>query len=131
MHESEESKIVIFVSGLRRKIWNILKLYKYTFLEKLIHLAIKVESQLLMKTSFKHTHNDGFYNSSWKDKNKFPKHDNPSNSSKESNPQPSKDNLVDQEWSSSLKDSNCALKNPNPLCLMQGCVVAVFWEGSG
>jgi len=31
---------------------------------------------------------------------------------------------VDQEWSSSLK-------NPNPLCLMQGCVAVVFWEGFG
>ena len=31
---------------------------------------------------------------------------------------------VDQEWSS-------ALKNPNPMCLMQGCVAVVFWEGSG
>ena len=39
--------------------------------------------------------------------------------------------IVDQEWSSALKNSNCALKNPNPMCLMQDCVVAVFWEGSG
>jgi len=70
MHESEESKIARFVSGLRREIQNVVELYEYTSLEKLVHLAIKVESQLLKKTSFKHTHNDGFYSSSWKDKKK-------------------------------------------------------------
>jgi len=63
MHEREESKIVIFVSGLRREIRNVVELYEYTSLEKLIHPAIKVESQLLKKTSFKHTRNDDFYNS--------------------------------------------------------------------
>jgi len=42
----------------------------YSSLEKMVHLAIKVESQILKKTSFKTTHNDGFYHSSWKDKNK-------------------------------------------------------------
>jgi len=35
-----------------------------------VHLAIKVESQLLKKTTLKNTHNDGFYKSSWKDTNK-------------------------------------------------------------
>jgi len=30
-----------------------------------------VESQLLKKFFFKNTHNDGFYKSSWKDKNKI------------------------------------------------------------
>ena len=67
----------------------------------MVHLAIKVESQLLRKTSFKHTHN--FYNSSWKDKNKFPKHDNPSNSSKESNPQTSKDSHSPSRTKSPIK----------------------------
>ena len=47
-------------------------------MEKLVHLAIKVESQLFKKTSFKHIYNDGFYDSSWKGKNKFSKQDNPS-----------------------------------------------------
>jgi len=92
MHESEESKIARFVSGLKREIQNVEELYEYTSLEKLVHLAIKVESQLLRKISFKHTHNDNFYNSSWKDKKKFHNQDIPSNSSKESTPQTSKDN---------------------------------------
>jgi len=70
MHENEESKIARFVSGLRREIQNVVELYEYSSLEKLVHLAIKVESQILKKTSFKTTHNDGFYHSSWKDKNK-------------------------------------------------------------
>jgi len=71
MHKSEESKIARFVSRLRREIQNVVQLYEYTSLEKLIHLAIKVESQILKKKSFKNTHNNGFYKSSWKDKNKF------------------------------------------------------------
>jgi len=37
----------------------------------------------LKKNSFKNTHNDGFYKSSWKDKNKFQHQDSPSNFSKE------------------------------------------------
>ena len=90
IRENEESKIARFLSGLRREIQNVVELYEYTSLEKLVHLAIKVEPQFLKKRSFKHTHNDGFYNSSWKGKNKFSKQDNPSNSSKESTPQTSK-----------------------------------------
>jgi len=70
MHENEESKIVRFVSGLRREIQDVVELYEYSSLEKLVHLAIKVESQILKKTFFKTTYNDGFYHSSWKDKNK-------------------------------------------------------------
>ena len=87
IHENEESKITRFVSGLKREIQNVVELYEYTSLEKLVHLAIKVESQLLKKTSFKNTHNDGFYKSTWKGKNQFSKQDNPSNCSKESTPQ--------------------------------------------
>ena len=70
MHDSEESKITRFVSGLKREIQDIVELYEYSSLEKLVSLAIKVESQLLQQTNFKYTHNDGFYKSSWKDKNK-------------------------------------------------------------
>ena len=47
----------------------MVELYEYSSLEKLVHLAIKVESQFLKKTHFKTTHNDGFYTSTWKDKN--------------------------------------------------------------
>jgi len=71
MHDSEESKIARFVSGLRKEIQDIIELYKYSSLEKLVHLTIKVESQLLKKTSFKNTHDDDFYKSSWNDKTKF------------------------------------------------------------
>jgi len=41
-----------------------------------------VESQILKKTTFKNTHNDGFYKSSWKDKNKTSTKTFPSNFSK-------------------------------------------------
>ena len=68
MHESEESKMAIFVSGLRRDIQDVVELYEYSSLEKLVHLAIKVESQISKKTSFQKSHNDGFYHSSWKNK---------------------------------------------------------------
>jgi len=83
MHDSEKSKIIRFVSGLRREIQDIVELYEYSSLEKLVHLAIKVESQILKKTTFKNTHNDGFYKSLWKDKNKNSTKDFPSNFSKE------------------------------------------------
>ena len=71
MYETKESKIARFVSGLRREIQIVVELYEYMSLEKLVHLAIKVESQLFKKTFFKHTHNDDFYDSSWNGKNKF------------------------------------------------------------
>jgi len=86
MHENEESKIYRFVSGLQREIEDVVELYEYTSLEKLVHLAIKVESQVLKKNSFKNTHNDGFYKTSWKDQHKFQKQDSPSNFSKETTP---------------------------------------------
>jgi len=71
------------VSGLRREIQDIIELYEYSSLEKLVHQAIKVESQLLKKINFKNTHNDGFYKSSCKDKNKISIKTFPSNFSKE------------------------------------------------
>ena len=60
-----------FVSGLRREIQDVVELYEYSSLEKLVHLAIKVESQLSKKTSSKNSHNDGYYQSYWKSKNFF------------------------------------------------------------
>ena len=45
-----------------------------------------MELQLLKKTNFKNTHNDGLYKSSWKDKNKISKKI-PSNVSKETTSQ--------------------------------------------
>jgi len=86
MHESEESKSLRFVSGLRREIQDVVELYEYTSLEKLVHLAIKVESQVLKRNSFKNTHNDGCYKSSWKDKQKIQNQDSPSSFSKENTP---------------------------------------------
>jgi len=50
----------------------------------LVHLAIKVELQLSNKTFFKNTYNDGYYQSSWKNKNKFSSKTFPSNFVKES-----------------------------------------------
>jgi len=64
MHESEESKMARFLSRLRRDIQDMVELYEYTSLEKLVHLAIKVESQISKKNSFQKSHNDGFYHSS-------------------------------------------------------------------
>jgi len=70
MHESEESKMARFVSGLRREIQDVVELYDYSSLEKLVHLTIKVETQLSKKNHFKNSHNDDYYQSSWKNKNK-------------------------------------------------------------
>jgi len=44
LHESEESNIARFVSGLRREIQDVVELYEYTSMEKLVHLDMKVES---------------------------------------------------------------------------------------
>jgi len=83
MHDGEQSKIARFVSGLRREIQDIVELYEYSSLLKLVHLANKVESQLLKKTNFKNIDSDGFYKSSWKDKNKISSKTFPSKFSKE------------------------------------------------
>ena len=64
MHESEESKMARFVSGLKREIQDVVELHEYSSLENLVHLAIKVESQLSKKNSFKNSHNDAFYHTS-------------------------------------------------------------------
>jgi len=60
--------MAIFVSGLRRDIQDVVELYEYSSLEKLVHLAIKVESQISKKNYFQKSHNDDFYHSSWKNK---------------------------------------------------------------
>jgi len=83
MHDSEESKITRFVSGLRREIKDVVELYEYSSLKKLVHLAIKVEPHILTKTTFKTTHHDGFYKSSGKDINNISTTTYPSNFSKE------------------------------------------------
>jgi len=75
----EESNITRFVSGLRREIQDVVELYDYSSLEKLVHLTIEVESELLNQTHFKTTHNDDFYQSSWKEKNKTSSKEIPSN----------------------------------------------------
>jgi len=59
---SDESKITMFVSGLRREIRDVVELYEYSSIKKLVHLAIKVESQILKKTTLKNTHNDASTN---------------------------------------------------------------------
>jgi len=52
MHESKESNIARFVCGLRREIQDDVELEEYTSLEKLVHLAINVESQVLKRNYF-------------------------------------------------------------------------------
>ena len=82
MHDNEELKIARFVSGLRREIKDIVELYEYSSLKKVVHLAIKVESHFLKKTTFQNTHNDGFYTSSGKDAHKISTQTSPSNFSR-------------------------------------------------
>jgi len=62
------------VSGLRRDIQDLVELYKYSFLDKVLHLAIKVETQLQKKEKAKRSgsYND-YYSSTWKGKER--KHD--------------------------------------------------------
>jgi len=42
--ESEEEKVARFVSGLRREVQDVVELYEYSTLDKILHLALKVES---------------------------------------------------------------------------------------
>jgi len=44
MPNSDELKITMFVSGLKRQIRDVVEVNKYFSLKKLVHLAIKVES---------------------------------------------------------------------------------------
>ena len=82
MHANEESKIKWFVLGLRRDIREFVELNEYSSLKKVFRIAIKVESYLL-KTTFKNTHDNGFYNSFRKDANKISTQISPSNFSKQ------------------------------------------------
>ena len=59
MDESEEAMIARFVSRLRRDNQGVVELQEYSSLGSLIHLAMKVESQLAKKKSFKNSPNDG------------------------------------------------------------------------
>jgi len=47
--EHEEEKVTRFVSGLRREIQDVVDLYEYSTLSKVLHLALKVENQLKRK----------------------------------------------------------------------------------
>jgi len=50
--ESEEKKVARFVSGLKREIQDVVELYEYSTLNKILHLALKVESQLKKKQEY-------------------------------------------------------------------------------
>jgi len=71
MHTSDEAKMARFVSGFRRYIKDVVELQEYSSLQALVHLAIKVESQISRQNAFKNSSNDGYYHSSWKNKNKY------------------------------------------------------------
>ena len=71
LDESEEAKIARFISGLIRDIQDVVELQEYSSLQTLVHLAIKVENQIARKMTFKNSTHDGYYNNSWKNKNKF------------------------------------------------------------
>ena len=71
MDESEEAKIARFVSGIRRDIQDVVELQEYSSLGSLVHLAMKVESQLTKKNALKNSPNDDYYNNSWKQKEAF------------------------------------------------------------
>jgi len=38
--ESEEEKVARFVSGLRREVQDVVKLYEYSTLDKILHLTL-------------------------------------------------------------------------------------------
>jgi len=109
MHESEKSKMAIFVSGLRREIQDVIELYEYSSLEKLVHLAIKVETQLSKKTNFKNSHNDGYHHSYWKNKKKSSSKTFPSSFVKDStyNPRDSKPSTSTPKFPTKTSSQKC------------------------
>ena len=124
MDDSEEAKIARFVSGLRRDIQDVVELQEYSSLGSLVHLAIKVESQLAKKNAFKNYPNDGYYNNSWENKKAFSKHPSKDSSFKPKESKPSTSTPKSPIKSSSKKcfkclgyghiASNCPLKG---LCM--------------
>jgi len=51
--ESEKENEARFVSGVRREVQDVVELYEYSTLDKILHLALKVESQLKKKQEAK------------------------------------------------------------------------------
>jgi len=67
--ESEEEKLARLVSGLRREVQYVVELYEYSTLDKILHLALKVKSQLKKKQEAKRsTPYNGYYSRTWKGK---------------------------------------------------------------
>ena len=120
MHDNEESKIKWFVSGLRREIKDFVKLHEYSSLKKVVHLAIKVESHLL-KTTFKNTHDDGFYKSSRKDANNISTKTSPSNFSN----QPTSKPKVSTQNPSTPKSPTKTLRTKCFKCLSFGHILPI------
>ena len=60
MRESEEAMIARFVSGLRKDIQDIVELQEYSSLGSLVHLSMKVETQLAKKNAFNNSPNDSY-----------------------------------------------------------------------
>jgi len=125
MDKSEEAMIARFVSGLRRDIQDFVELQEYSSLGSLVHLAMKVESQIVKKNVFKNSPNDGYYNNSWKNKKPFPN-------------LPSKDSSFNPKESMLNQVVFNVLKNPNPLkddeasALLDAVVLVLvlFWGSS-
>ena len=77
--ESEDKKVARFVSGLRRKVQDVVELYEYSTLDK---ISLKVESQLKKKQEAKrNTPYNDYYSRTWKGKEikdeKLPSKDHP------------------------------------------------------
>ena len=67
--ESEEEKVARFVSGLRREVQDVVELYEYSTFDKILHLVLKVESQLKKKQEAKRNTSDNeYYSRTWKGK---------------------------------------------------------------
>jgi len=68
-HVENLEKVTRFVSGLRRKIQDVVYLYEYSTLSKVLHLTLKVENQLKRKNEAKkNTSYNDYYYKSWKGK---------------------------------------------------------------
>jgi len=68
-YENEEERVTRFVSCLKREIQYVVELYEYSNLSKVLHLTLKLESQLKKNQEAKrNTSYNDYYSKSWKGK---------------------------------------------------------------
>jgi len=108
--EHEEEKVSRFVSGLRREIQDVVDLYEYSTLSKVLHLALKVENQLKRKHKAKRsTPYNEYYSKPWKGKERK-EEKTPSKSSQDPTPKTNSSRTMHDKPNSSQETRTSSIK---------------------